>query len=94
MARGVCGATEAINGELTGNVELTDYQPLAIVEAFQRNEYSGDDSFGTLMLGRDGTMRGELGMADVGYSTVESILRLTIRVQQFLEEKGIIDSNP
>ena len=94
MARGVCGATEAINGELTGNVELTDYQPLAIVEAFQRNEYSGDDSFGTLMLGQDGTMRGALGMTDVGYSTVESMLLLTIRVQKFLEEKGIIDANP
>ena len=40
MASGVCVATEAINGELTGNVELTDYQPLVIVEAFQRNEYS------------------------------------------------------
>ena len=76
----------------TLKMDMDGGQFLAIIEAFQRNEVGEDGSFGSLLLGKDGTMRKSLGMASV--DTVVSMLRLSIRIQKYLEEEGIIDSNP
>lgn len=94
MADEVCVEVEAMGGKLTGNVNQFATQPLATIEAFQRNENKDDDSFGNLMLGQDGNMRKSLGMNEVCVNTVVSMLNLTIRIQKFLEEEGIIDNNP
>ena len=83
---------DLVNEEYYSTLKMDGGQFLAIIEAFQRNEVGEDDSFGSLLIGKDGTMRKSLGMASV--ETVVSMLNLSIRIQKYLEEEGIIDSNP